>query len=69
MAKYLCNVYYEYVYTVEVEADNENDAFDKAFDISQDATIEDLDYVGYNGGNVATLVNGKVDLDTIVDMD
>lgn len=69
MAKYLCNVYYEYVYTVEVEADDENDAFDKAFDKSQEATTEDLDYVGYNGGNVAKIVNGKVDLDTIVDMD
>lgn len=69
MAKFHCNVYYEYVFSVDVEAENQDEAYDKAYQLAEDAHTEDLDYVGYNGGNVAQFVNGMVDFTTQRDMD
>lgn len=69
MAKFHCNVYYEYVYSVDVDAETMEEAYDKAYQLADSACTEDLEYVGYNGGNIAEIVNGKIDYDTQRDMD
>lgn len=69
MAKFHCNVYYEYVYSVDVDAETMEEAYDKAYQLADSAYTEDLDYVGYNGGNVAQIVNGMIDFTTQRDMD
>lgn len=69
MAKFQCNVYFMYVFPVEVEAETMEDAYNEAYQIAESAHTEDLEYVGYNGGNIAEIVNGKIDYDTMRDMD
>lgn len=69
MAMFQCNVYFMYVFPVEVEADTMEEAYDKAYQMAESAHTEDLEYVGYEGGNASEIVNGKVDLDTERDMD
>ena len=69
MEKFHCNVYYEYVYSVDVDAETMEEAYDKAYQLADSAHTEDLDYVGYNGGNIAEIVNGKIDYGTQRDMD
>jgi hypothetical protein len=59
MAKYKVKVYYEYAVEVEVEADTMESAYDKAFEIGDTHTLEDLHYIGYNGGEVYD-ENGEV---------
>ena len=69
MAKFHCNVYYEYAFSVDVEAENQDEAYDKAFQLANAAHTEDLQYVGYNGGSIAEIVNGKIDFSTRREMD
>lgn len=59
MAKYKVKVYYEYAVEVEVDADTMETAYDKAYEIADNHTIEDLHYIGYNGGEVYD-ENGEV---------
>lgn len=59
MAKYKVKVYYEYAMEVEVEADNINNAYDKAYEIAETHDRDDLHYIGYNGGEVYD-ENGEV---------
>ena len=47
MAKYIVKCYYQYVGSVEVEADSIEDAYNKGFDICEDMSTSDLDYVDY----------------------
>ena len=47
MAKYIVKCYYQYVGSVEVEADSIEDAYDKGFDICDKMSTSDLDYVDY----------------------
>lgn len=68
MAKFHCNVYYQYVFSVNVEAENQDEAYDKAYQLADAACTEDLEYVGYNGGNIAEIVNGEIDFTTQRDM-
>lgn len=69
MAKFHCNVYYEYVFSVNVEAENRNEAYDIAYQLALSAHREDLEYVGYNGGSIAEIVDGKIDFSTRRDID
>lgn len=68
MGTYRCNVYYEYVYSVEVDAETQEEAFDKAYEMAESVNSADLDYVGYAGGSVYTVVNGKIDLGSLKQM-
>ena len=52
MAKYKVKVYYEYAVEVEVEAESMEKAYDKAYEVAENHTMEDLQYIGYNGGEV-----------------
>ena len=47
MAKYIVKCYYQYVGSVEVEADSIEDAYNKGFEICEDMYTSDLDYVDY----------------------
>ena len=55
MAKFQVRCYYTYVGRVFVEAENEEDAFNKGYDLCNDMSTEDLDYVGYTDGEVITM--------------
>lgn len=46
MAKYIVKCYYEYVATVEVEADSYDEAYEKGFDMCDAMPTEALEYVG-----------------------
>lgn len=52
MPKYKVKVYYHYVASVEVEAEDEEKAYEMGFDIAEDMTTEQLDYVGYADAEV-----------------
>lgn len=69
MRTYHCNVYFEYVYSVNVEAETEEEAFNKAYEMAEDANFSELNYVGYAGGNTYKVVNGKIDLGSFKEMD
>ena len=45
MAKFTVNVHYDYVATVEVEADNEEQALELAKDVADELSTQELDYV------------------------
>jgi hypothetical protein len=47
MVKFKVNCYYTYVASVEVEAENEDEAFDKGYELCDQMSSEELDYVGY----------------------
>ena len=47
MAKYKVKCYYQYVGSVEVEADSVEEAREKGFAICDKMSTEDLDYVDY----------------------
>ena len=49
MAKYTVNVHYDYVATVEVEADNEEQAFEIAKRAADNVPQDELEYVGFTG--------------------
>lgn len=57
--KFKVKVYYEYAVEVSVEADNMEEAYNKAYEIADNHTMEDLHYIGYNGGEVYDK-NGEV---------
>lgn len=69
MAKFHCNVYFLYVFPVEVEADTMEEAYDEAYQMAESAHTEELEYVGYDGGTIAEIVDGKLDYSTLTDMD
>lgn len=50
--KYKVNVYYEYVASIDVEADTPEQARDLGYDIADGLFTEDLDFVGYSGTEV-----------------
>lgn len=52
MAKYEVRCYYQYVGSVEVEADSIEEASEKGFEICDKMPTEDLDYVGYMDAEV-----------------
>lgn len=52
MATYKVKVYYEYAVEVNVEADTMEEAYDKAYEIADNHSMEDLHYIGYKGGEV-----------------
>ena len=52
MAKFKVNCYYTYVASVDVEAENEDEAFDKGFELCDQMSSEELDYVGYTDAEV-----------------
>jgi hypothetical protein len=52
MAKYKVNCYYQFVGSVEVEADSLDEAFEKGFEICDKMKSEDLTYVNYLDGEV-----------------
>lgn len=52
MAKYKVNCYYQFVGSVEVEADSLDEAFEKGFEICDKMESEDLTYVNYLDGEV-----------------
>ena len=47
MPKYKVKCYYQYVGSVEVEADNIEEAYDKGFEICDKMSTNELDYVNY----------------------
>ena len=49
---YKVKVYYEYAVEVNVEADTIEEACDKAYEIADKHTMNDLHYIGYKGGEV-----------------
>lgn len=52
MGKYKVNCYYQFVGSVEVEADSIDEAFEKGFEICDKMGSEDLTYVNYLDGEV-----------------
>lgn len=46
MAKFRVNVYYQYVGSVNVEAESFEEAFDKGFDLCEAMETSDLDFLG-----------------------
>jgi hypothetical protein len=52
MAKFTVNVHYDYVATVEVEAENEEQALELAKDVADGLSTEDLLYVDFTGAYV-----------------
>ena len=47
MAKFTVNVHYDYVATVEVEAENEEQALDLAKDLADNVPQDELEYVDF----------------------
>ena len=47
MAKYIVKCYYEYVATVEVEADSFYEAYEKGFGLCDAMDTDSLSYIGY----------------------
>lgn len=52
MGKYLVRCYYTYEGIVEVEADNENDAYDKGWELCEQMGTDELQYVGFQSAEV-----------------
>lgn len=52
MPKFTVNVHYDYVATVEVEADNEEKALELAKDVADGLSSQDLLYVDFTGACV-----------------
>jgi hypothetical protein len=52
MPKYKVNCYYQYVGSVEVEADSIEEAYDKGFEICDKMSTNELDYVDYMDAEV-----------------
>lgn len=52
MPKFKVNCYYTYVASVEVEAENKDEAFDKGYELCDKMSSEELDYVGYTDAEV-----------------
>ena len=52
MAKYEVKCYYQYVGSVEVEADSIEEAYEKGFAICDKMHTQDLDYVDYMDAEV-----------------
>ena len=46
MAKFRVNVYYQYVGSVDIEAESFEDAFNKGFDLCEAMETSDLDFIG-----------------------
>lgn len=59
MPKFKVNCYYSYVGIAEVEADNEQEAFDKGYAICDKMGTEQLHFVGYTDAEV-TDENGEI---------
>ena len=49
MAKFTVNVHYDYVATVEVDAENEEQALVKAKEVADGLSSQDLLYVDFTG--------------------
>jgi hypothetical protein len=47
MPKFIVKCYYQYVGSVEVEADSIEEAYDKGFEICDKMSTKELDYVNY----------------------
>lgn len=52
MPKYKVKCYYQYVGSVEVEADSIEEAYDKGFEICDKMSTNELDYVDYMDAEV-----------------
>ena len=52
MAKFKVNCYYTYAGVAEVEADTEEEAFEKGYAICEKMCTDDLSYVGYTDATV-----------------
>lgn len=53
--KYTINVHYDYYASVEVIAESENDALDKAKQIADELPIEELEYCDYTDACVTNV--------------
>lgn len=61
MKKYVCNVYYTYCATVEVEADSPEEAADAAYEKAEVMPTDELEYVDH----AETLVIPKLEDNTL----
>lgn len=52
MPKFRVHTYYEYVHTIEVEAETAQEACDKGYAIADKATTDDLQFCGYTSSEV-----------------
>lgn len=59
MAKFKVNCYYQYVGSVEVEADTIEEAYNKGFEICDNMSTDELDYLNYIDGEVID-AEGKI---------
>lgn len=62
--RYLVNVYYTYSASVEVDADNAEDAVDIAIEQTSKMPLSEMDYCDVSGNNVIPFdENGNLDYD------